>query len=828
MFNKKNGSVETLSTYYVYDDYGNLSFVLPPKADPDNGLSSTADQNTLDQLCYQYRYDGRNRMVEKKLPGKGWDFMTYDKLDHVVMAQDANQRNKSLREWTFNKYDAQGRVIVTGIWKSPGTYAESNLSSPDRSDKNAIQGFLNQSGAPLWEPIDNTTPSGYSNRSAPDYQSPQVLLTINYYDDYTFLGNRNIVADPVTSIYQMPGQGQLNHPRGLLTGTRTAILGTDSLLLTVNYYDEKGRLVLSKSDNHLGGHDIVTNTYSEMTGELLTSVREHTGGGSNAVTIANRYAYDHMGRRLGSWQKMNTGPEVQLSGLGYNEVSQLKSKIQGDGNQIMDYTYNERGWLLGINRNKPPFGPNLFTLELNYNQPRWGGRPQWNGNISEQVYNTITPTPGSPPNPRVINNYVYDKINRLTNGGSSSTLSETGISYDKVGNVQGLTRSGASPAVLAYTYAGNQLTSVTNNGNPFRSYEYDPNGNATSDGQGHTITYNMLNLPQSISGLALSYRYDAAGNKLRKVSGGVTTNYVGGIVYKNDGTIDFVQTEEGRAIRTDTSYKYEYVLKDHLGNTRLTLQNGRLIGEDEYYPFGLNVHRLQNGGNKYLYNGKEIQDELNGQYDYGARFYDPVIARWNVPDPLAEDFDHVSPYNYAMNNPILMIDPDGMAADSVKTPAPALQPKPIELKEVVVKAVKNMWASVLTFGTRSFIAVPKPVMTATLGTQEIPVVGEVMDVITAGFVIYDLTKEPIKLSKRGTPRKKTAKQLRKEWEQATGKPWPKEPNDPNKNQHAHHKKPLADGGEDGYPNIEPLPAKAHFELHMKNGDFRRWSTRPID
>jgi RHS repeat-associated protein len=127
--------------------------------------------------------------------------------------------------------------------------------------------------------------------------------------------------------------------------------------------------------------------------------------------------------------------------------------------------------------------------------------------------------------------------------------------------------------------------------------------------------------------------------------------------------------------------KYEYALKDHLGNTRLMFSdkdNNGVISqhlnqelsevsqENHYYAFGMAMEgNWMNTpsvlDNKYMYNGKELNSDFGLEWmDYGARMYDAAVGRWWVVDPMAESAAEWTPYRYGFDNPVRFIDPDGM------------------------------------------------------------------------------------------------------------------------------------------------------------------------
>ncbi|MDR6404451.1 MULTISPECIES: DUF6443 domain-containing protein [Chryseobacterium] len=678
---KKLNDTDFADTYYVYNEYNQLAFVIPPLA-----VNKPITETLLNDLCYQYRYDGRNRLVEKKLPGKGWEYMLYDKQDRLVASQDTVLKEKG--QWLYTKYDQFGRVAITGI--GTGYQRSVEQVTVDSFGSNNVTRintpFFNRQGIDVYY----NNPDG----SWPNSSNWVTLLSLNYYDTYPgYYFNPSFPTDilgqaPLTDIPTTEGLSTKSLPVMSLVKN----IEDDNWTKNYTYYDKKGRAIGSYSINHLGGRTKVDSKL-DFAGAVQQSITRHKRLDTDIdKVITENFTYDNQNRLLAHTHQIDSNPIEYLAQNSYNEISQITNKKVGGITpssplQSVDYAYNIRGWMTKIN-DPANLSGKLYGYEMKYQNPQSGGWiPQYNGNISEIDWKS------SQDDVLRRYNYEYDPLNRLVGGyylEPNSSIVWVGYfheyyNYDLNGNITRLVRMGKPVAPqttaqqideLIYTYAGNRLITVSdasqnNSGYPLggSTISYDVNGNMTNhlDKGISLIQYNYQNLPKQITSSLgnTSYIYRADGGKVKKIFGSKITDYLDGFQYEN-AVPKFLPTSEGYFNFENNKYIYNYT--DHLGNVRISYFNNgsgvEVLEENNYYPFGLK-HEGYNGlaGNpayNYKYNGKELQE--TGMYDYGARFYMPDLGRWGVIDPLAEKMTRHSPYNYAFSNPINFIDPDGRQA----------------------------------------------------------------------------------------------------------------------------------------------------------------------
>ncbi|MBB6609985.1 hypothetical protein H7F15_02955 [Pontibacter sp. Tf4] len=591
-----------LETYYVYDTYGSLQYQVPPKAV--ELLKKGKTWSEVQELLFSYTYDSKGRLVEKKVPNSGKTIYKYDNRNRLALVQDANLRSKNSNSWYFTKYDRSQRPVMEGIYTFvPGTYASVDAALAAQT---VFTEDRNTNGATHF----------YTNNAFP--ASSIEVLSVTYYDTYQDFSTASYAAGLLSN----QEAAATTNTYGLATGKKTRVVTSTGLSSTwlqqVYYYDSEARLIQTKANNHLHHalEDVSTSVYDFM-GKIVSTQSTVKSSAATSLTVENIVAYDlnsGLAKQVKQRNKLNGGvwdkadyqlvAEYKYDGLGKLLEKKLHEKASGSNTflQTVDYSYNIRGWLTGIN--KPSSSDDLFTLDLYYNKTDagLGNTAQYNGNISAVKWRVNSDAAAKERSYK----FTYDKMDRLKEAAYAASgttgwteevggYDEKGIRYDHNGNITALQRntitSGTTTATLldnlSYSLTGNLLTKVedlSGNAEGFHNRSsasdemaYNDAGSLTKDLNKNitSITYNEINKVSQITiteGSAtkmISYDYDATGTRLATTATGTAKqDYLGGLVVEN-AVFKHFPMAEGLVRIADNSFIYEYHLKDHLGNMRV-------------------------------------------------------------------------------------------------------------------------------------------------------------------------------------------------------------------------------------------------------------------
>lgn len=652
-----------VDTYYVYDDIGNLRFVLSPNYQVDENLETSA---------YEYRYDGKGRCVWKRLPGAQHVQIWYDNNDRVIFEQDAVMRSKGLSR--FYLYDGLGRLTIQGITKNT-----------DYSCLDATTVFSNNAG------FQNT---GYVLKQA--VINPSELEVVNYYDTYDFLQ-----CPAFAKFCKAISQESATHlPMGLQTGSMYMTSQGDTLYKCF-FYNKQGLL---EKENALYPNNAILSrkiSYSFTDQPIEENVTITRNPYTYEYKILNKYSLYN--DKIEKVELILPGKAPKLiAKYSYDDIGRLVSVTHGEQAETTNYRYDFHGATVSISSKS--FSENLFYAVTDF------GTPCYNGNISSMTWKTS--------NEDVLRGYTYsyDGLNRLLISiyGEGQDLSanknnytENILEYDGNSSVRHLQRYGRKNDGtfgvvddLLFVMDGNHIVSITDksdrllyaNSFDFKqtsdaSYTYNANGSLTMDpNKGMTISYDNFGTPKFVSfnnGNSISYAYTCKGEKIsvlhqtnplsplssdmerlsveNQASMSLMMEYVGDVILEQ-GSMSRILFKDGYYSFSDSLC--HYFTKDHLGSIRTVVdERGVLEQVNHYYPFGgLYGDVCYNASFQEMkYNGKAL-DRMYGLdwYDYGARMFDSAVLSWWKMDPLAESTPYLSPYSYCGGNPVRRIDHEGM------------------------------------------------------------------------------------------------------------------------------------------------------------------------
>lgn len=379
--------------------------------------------------------------------------------------------------------------------------------------------------------------------------------------------------------------------------------------------------------------------------------------------------------------KLTHCPKINPCQNTYNEIGQLKTKKVGNNIQELNYSYNIRGWMTGINLDgSGNFQTGkLFNYKINYNTPLQGLanpnpdfstaiKPRYNGNIAEVLWQKDGDTH--------LNRYgyVYDGLNRLLAGLYQSDLTQTSkehserLTYDQNGNIITLKRSAYFIGTTAdlidnltynYTNTGNKVNAITDATQDSNGYEgggatiaYDANGNMiTMPDKGiSSISYNFLNLPfdlqitpDSNTNTAISYLYRADGTKLRKKN---TTSETG------------IHSTTTEIHTTDYLDGFVYLASERSGEISIDSESKVAMEREAFSPESLAIVAPPGGGTsnavlQFVPTAEGFYDFKENKYIYQYKDHlgnTRVSYAWNTTTNSIDVLDKNDYYPFGMNH----------------------------------------------------------------------------------------------------------------------------------------------------------------------------------
>jgi RHS repeat-associated protein len=489
--------------------------------------------------------------------------MVYDSRDRLVLTQDANMRASDVNKWMYTGYDGLNRVTSSGFW-------------------------YDNAGRSCWDILYLSSTVDYLLTGTVDE------LTTTYYNDYTWIPgslNANLLSD--WNAYFV-SSGNFPYPqtpvksnliKGMVTGTRTKILGTSTFLYTVNIYDEYGRIIQMKSTNQTGGVDVTTTQYAWSGLPVVVIQKQEVAAPNPHSTVTvTQMTYDDLGRVVSIDKKIsntlvNGGAMptawTTVSKMSYDKLGQVKQKIVGttaakpSGLETMKMDYNIRGWLLGVNREtmvRDGLSNTFFGFELGYDKLESAtanigfGQAQYNGNISGMIWRST----GDLVRRRY--NFSYDAANRLTGAFYSEPdfptrgmdFSVNNLKYDANGNIKEMDQMGwvktGSLEIdrLRYNYGVNYaLTDYSN-----KLLNVIDLSNTPAVKLGDFRTSNLHPQNGSKSATTVDYTYDDNGNLKKDLNKDIGNSSNDGIVYNHLNLPQTVTMRNASGVKGVITYTY--------------------------------------------------------------------------------------------------------------------------------------------------------------------------------------------------------------------------------------------------------------------------------